>query len=110
MVANPAEIERSAEFEALEMIALIERVAEQGEWERAEKLTSQLRLAIVEIPGEQQRAEIAQRAHKVLERVQTVALTSRVEVLEKLSEIRRGRDAQRAYGQPAVNDESASLR
>ncbi|MEL7187148.1 MAG: hypothetical protein AAFN50_12050 [Pseudomonadota bacterium] len=109
-MANPAEIERSAEFEALQMVALIERAAEQGEWERAEKLTSQLRLAIVEIPGEQQRAEIAQAAHKVLERVQTVALTSRVEVLDKLSEIRRGRDAQRAYGQPAANNETASLR
>lgn len=109
MVANPAEIERSVEFEALEMVALIERAAEQGEWQRAEKLTSQLRLAIVEIP-EEQRAEIALTAHQTLERVQTVALTSRVEVLDKLSEIRRGRDAQRAYGQPAAGSASASLR
>ena len=109
MVANPAEIERSAGTAALDMVARMESAAGQGEWERAEKLASQLRRAIVEVP-EAQRAEIAMAVHHVLERVQTVALTSRVEVLDKLSEIRRGRDAQRAYGQPAANAEMASLR
>ena len=109
MVANPAEIGRSLGPEALEKVALMERAAEQGEWERAEKLASQLRRAVIEVP-EADRADVAIAVHQVLERVQTIALTARVEVLDKLSEIRRGRDAQRAYGQPAANADAASLR
>ena len=107
MVANPAEIGRSVGSEAREKVAQMERAAEQAEWERAEKLASQLRRAVIEVP-EAERAEVAIAVHQVLERVQTIALTSRVEVLDKLSEIRRGRDAQRAYGQPAANSESAA--
>lgn len=109
MVANPAELGSSLGAEAQEKVAQMERAAECGEWERAEKLASQLRRAVIEVP-ESDRAEVAIAVHHVLERVQTIALTSRVEVLDKLSEIRRGRDAQRAYGQPAANADAASLR
>ena len=83
---------------ALETVTRMEAAAANGEWARTEKLAASLRAAIAEVP-DAQRNRTTQAVLRVLERVQTIALTSRVDALEKLSEIRRGRIAQQAYTQ-----------
>ncbi len=105
MVANQVDIERTPASMVLDAASLMESVAARGEWQHTEKLAKQLKRAVLDIPASDRRVLIAA-VRQSLERVQTMALGSRVEVTDKLTEIRRGRMATRAYGQP----DSATLR
>ncbi len=109
MLANRAEIESGPQREAHELVALMEGAVARQEWERAEKLAVQVKSALLRIP-ESERAAAVMALSQVFERVKTSALSSRAEVLARLSEIRRGRVAQRAYAQPQSPTERPALR
>ena len=97
MVANRATTEVSPGRMAREMAKNMEELAAKGQWDGVEQVVVRLRSAVLEVP-EQERREVMEFVNYCLERVRTQALTSRGEVTGKLSEIRRGRDAARAYG------------
>lgn len=104
MLPQRAETRPGPEREAFELATLMENAAARQEWARAEKLALQVRNALLRVP-EPDRAAVASELSQVVDRIRTSALTSRAEVIARLSEIRRGRVAQRAYAQPqAAND------
>ena len=97
MVANRATTEVSPVNMAREMARNMEQLAAEGQWSGVERIAVRLRSVVLEVP-ENERREIMEFVNYALERVRTQALSSRGEVAGKLSEIRRGRDAARAYG------------
>jgi len=97
MVASRATMEASPGKMAREMANNMVRLAEEGQWSGAEHVASRLRSAVLEVPGDE-RLEVLQFVNHCLERVKTSALSSRNEVATKMSELRRGRDAAKAYG------------
>ena len=110
MLANQAAMEAGPAELALDIVARMETLAESGEWGRIERLAARLRGAILETPVEQRQAVLVA-ARRCVERIQSKALGSRNDTREKLSEIRRGRVAARAYGQPERQENAdASLR
>ncbi|MCH9695728.1 MAG: hypothetical protein K0U72_14530 [Gammaproteobacteria bacterium] len=99
MVANQITLELTPEDTVLEMLERMEALAANGEWDRTERLASRLKSAVLDIPEQSRQSTVVAVSHS-LERVQTMALSSRSEVKDKLSGIRRGQVATRAYGQP----------
>ncbi len=99
MVANQATVETSPSDLAMDTVSRMEELAVNGEWYRVEKLAVRLKSVILEIPDNERQSLLAA-VNRRFERVQTIALVSRNELKDKLSEIRRGRIATRAYGQP----------
>lgn len=98
MVASQATMEASVASPALAMASQMESLAAKGDWQRTEQLAAQIKDALLHVPkGE--RGPLVISIRDSLARVQTLALSSRVEVSDKLSGIRRGRAATRAYGQ-----------
>jgi hypothetical protein len=109
MAANQATISARPADVAMDTIARMEALAASGEWSRIEQLAVRLRNAILEIPEDERQATIVSVGH-CLERLQIKVLVSRGEVTEKLSDIRRGRVATRAYGQPERRAPDSPLR
>lgn len=96
MAASHEVMERSAADTASEMIAAMEAHAARGEWQRVEDIAAKLRSAVTQIP-ENKRRETLLTARRSIEGVTALAQNARNEVTEKLSAIRRGKDATRAY-------------
>lgn len=96
MAASHEVMERSAADTASEMIAAMEAHAARGEWQSVEDIAAKLRNAVTQIP-ENKRRETLLAARRSIESVTTLAQNARNEVTEKLSAIRRGKDATRAY-------------
>ncbi len=96
MVASEAVIQESPATGVAEVSAAMEAHATTGEWELVEELVARLRAAVMDVP-EGQRRESLLVAQQALERVQSHAKDARGDVAEKLSAIRRGKDAARAY-------------
>ena len=99
MVANQATLESTPEDVVLEMLERMEALAANGEWDRTERLAVRIKCAVLDVPEQIRHSSVAA-VSQSLERIQTMALSSRSEVTDKLSGIRRGRVATRAYGQP----------
>ncbi len=99
MSANHAVMETSPGARALEMVARIEALAMNEEWSRTEHLVERVKVTVLEVPDLERRQILVELGH-CLDRVRSLALSSRNEVTEKLSGIRRGQVATRAYGQP----------
>ncbi|MDJ0751489.1 MAG: hypothetical protein QNJ11_18535 [Woeseiaceae bacterium] len=97
MVANRATADVSPGRMAREMAQHMEDLAAKGQWSSVEHIVIRLRSVVLEVP-ESERREVMRFVNACLERVRTEALSSRGDVTGKLSEIRRGRDAARAYG------------
>lgn len=97
MVASRATMEASPGNMAREMANNMVRLADEGQWSGAEHVASRLRSAVLDVPDDE-RPEVMQFVNQCLERVKTRALCSRNEVATKMSEVRRGRDAAKAYG------------
>ena len=97
MVASRATMQADPGKMAREMANNMVRLADEGQWSGAEHVASRLRSAMLDVP-EDERPEVLQFVNQCLERVKTRALSSRSEVATKMSEIRRGRDAAKAYG------------
>lgn len=113
MVASRATMEASPGKIAREMANNMVRLADEGQWSGAEHVAARLRSAVLEVP-EHERQEVLLFVHECLERVKTSALSSRSDVAMKMSEVRRGRDAAKAYGssleirQPQQKHENAA--
>ena len=112
MAPTPADIDAAAEStpqeRALAMLTLLESAAADEEWERAETIASKIRSAVLEVSDAERRA-VVDRVLGVVQRVQTMALASRGDVVARLSEIRRGRLAQQVYGQSDTSQHAPSL-
>ncbi len=96
MVASQAVMEQGPMRAVVDISADIEAQAESGEWEKVEELAGKLRSAVMAVPEEQRRAALLM-AHRTIEHIQERATAARQTTAEKLSAIRRGRDATRAY-------------
>jgi|GEM_PF-1265658 len=109
MVANHIAMETSPSARALEMIARIDALVENGEWSRTQQLVERIKIIVPEVQGDERQQVLRAFAH-CLDRVQSMALASRNDVAEKLSAVRRGRMATRAYGQPEGSRNDNALR
>jgi len=109
MLANQVTIELRPADLAIETVARMEALATRGDWSDVEQLTVRLRHTVLEVPESERQAVIVTIGH-CLDRLQTKVLESRGEVSEKLTDIRRGRAANIAYGQPDRRDANSALR
>lgn len=96
MVAGQAVVQHGRDGDISKMLADMEAYAASGDWEKIEELTVKLRAAILEVP-EKDRRELLQAAQRSMELVQTIAQGAKNDLTRKLSSIRRGRDATKAY-------------
>ena len=94
MAASQAAIQRT--LTAAEMTATMEAHAASGDWERVEEILVKLRAAVLEVP-ERERRDTVLAIRRSVEKVQGLAQSARNDVTGKLSQIRRGRDATKAY-------------
>ena len=97
MHAGTTTIDQAPVDAALETTAKLERSAEQGNWDRVEELSQRLRHIVAGVP-EQDRRRVLLAAQQSMAKAQQLAAAARNHVTEKLSKIRRGRDAAKAYG------------
>ncbi len=96
MVASHAVMQKTPAETVLEVAANMEAFAEQGEWERVEEMAEKLRAAILQVPEAKRRSSL-HAAQRAIGHIQVAAVAARHDVTGKLSEIRRGRDAAKAY-------------
>ena len=97
MVDGHSPMEHSPTETVLEMVTSMETCADEGDWERVEEISVRLRVEIMRVPETERRACL-RAAQRGTDKVQQRAKSARDGVTEKLSEIRRGRDAAKAYG------------
>ncbi len=109
MNASRETIDVKPKLPALEIAEQMERLAAKGDWRRVEQLAFRLEGAVLEVPENERRA-LVMSIGESLERARTMALASRADVTQKLSGIRRGQVATRAYGQPAGTGPAVGLR
>lgn len=109
MAANQASVNARPADLAMDIVARMEALADSGEWSRIEQLAARLRSVLLEVPENERQATIVS-ISDCLERLQVKVLVSRGEVAEKLSDIRRGQAATRAYGQPERRAPGSPLR
>lgn len=99
MVADRPDADQTPAESVLEMAGTMEACAEDGDWDRVEEIVVRLRAAVMRVP-EAERGACLRAARQSTEAVREKARCARGEVTDKLSEIRRGRDAAKAYGNP----------
>ncbi len=96
MVASRAALQESAATIALEMAEHMETLAEAGEWDQIEDIAARLRGIVMNVP-EAERRSVLQKVQRSTELVEAKALEARHEVTSKISELRRGQAAKKAY-------------
>lgn len=96
MVANHAEIEDSAESVVLAMCERMESLAAAGDWDEVEDIVLRLRHAVLEVP-EAERRPVVLAAQRSTTKVVAGAKIARQTVTAKISELRRGQVAKKAY-------------
>lgn len=96
MAASQAAVEKSTASIALEMSERIEALADAGEWDQIEDVLIRLRAAINAVPSAERRAVILA-AQRSTEKVADGAKQARQAVSGKLTELRRGQVAKKAY-------------
>lgn len=96
MVASQAVMEKRQHDAVLEISATMEAHAASGDWDKVEELAGRLRNAVMAVPEAERRAALLS-AHRTIEQIQGLARSARGDVTEKLSAIRRGKDATKAY-------------
>lgn len=97
MVASQQVIQQDPQAIAADMSDSMEAFARHGEWDRVEEIAAKLRSAVMRVP-EEQRRETLLLLSRSIELVQSLAEGARDDVKDKLSAIRRGKDATLAYG------------
>jgi len=98
MAARPETLDLNPAAVAMQLATRMEALAASAQWDKVEQLTVRIRNTLLEIPDRERRAAVLE-VTQSFERVQTLALASRHDVTDKLSEIRRGRAATAAYDQ-----------
>lgn len=96
MVANPAAVEENPATVVLQMAGQMEALAAAGEWERIEEISVQLRTAVMRVP-EAERRPLLHAVQRSMDKVAAGAKQARQSVSDKLSELRRGQVAKKAY-------------
>ena len=96
MVANPAAIRDSAASTVIEMSERIEALAAAGEWDQIEALTVRLQAAVTKVPEAERRAVLLA-VQCSIDNVANAASRARKDVSGKLTELRRGQAAKKAY-------------
>ncbi|MGI9247856.1 MAG: hypothetical protein ACR2QI_02500 [Woeseiaceae bacterium] len=96
MVARPEAITETAANIALEMAEHMEILAAAGDWDDIENIAVRLRRAVMNVPDAERRAVVlaVQRSN---EKVALEAGRAHRTVTEKISELRRGQAAKKAY-------------
>lgn len=97
MLASQTVTEQCPDAVTSDMSASMEAHAANGNWEKVEELAAKLRAAVMHVP-EQQRRFALLAMQRSLKNVQALAQYARNDVTDKLSAIRRGKDATIAYG------------
>ncbi len=96
MVASHAEMTDSAVSIALAMCERMEALAGAGDWDEVEDIALRLRHAVMEVP-EAERRPVVLAAQRSTAKVAAGAQTARQTVTGKISELRRGQVAKKAY-------------
>ncbi len=108
MVASRAELQGGDTAAIAEMLSAMEAFAEREEWDQVEDSAAKLRHALLQVPEHERRDAVLQ-VRRALERIREQAQQARDDVAGRLSALRRGRDATRAYG-TAASGSGAELR
>ena len=96
MAASQAALAETATTVALEMSEHIETLAAAGEWDDVEDTVARLRSTIMRVPEAERRSVILE-VQAGLERVVVAATSARESITGKISELRRGQAAKKAY-------------
>jgi hypothetical protein len=96
MAGNHALQEQSPAEIVQEMATAMEAMAMQDDWERVEDIAVRLRAAVMQVPEYERRSLLLAVRHST-GKVHAAAEKARDKVTDKLSALRRGRDAAEAY-------------
>ena len=96
MVASQAALADNAKTIALEMAEHIETLAKAGEWDEVEDMVVRLRSIIMQVPEAERRAVIV-KIQQSIDTVSAAARDARQDVTSKVTELRRGQAAKKAY-------------
>lgn len=96
MVASQAVLDESPISIALHIAEQMQTLAVAGEWQRIEEITPQLQRAILNVP-ESERRPVLLEVQRSLLHVADAATHARQVVTEKISDLRRGQVAKKAY-------------
>jgi len=96
MVASHVEMTDTAESIVLAMCERMEALAAAGAWDEVEDIALRLRHAVMEIP-EADRRSVLLTAQRSTAKVAAGAKIARQTVTAKISELRRGQVAKKAY-------------
>jgi hypothetical protein len=96
MVASQASLQELPIADVMQLSEQMERLAAAGEWEQIERIASQLRAAVMNVPETERRAVLLA-VQRSTQNVAAGARQAREDVSGKLSELRRGQVAKKAY-------------
>ena len=96
MVASQASLEENPVTVVLQMAGEMEALADAGEWERIEEIAVQLRAAVMNVPVAE-RSALLRAVQRSTDKVAAGAKQARQTVSDKISELRRGQVAKKAY-------------
>ena len=96
MVASQATMTESPETVALEMSAHMVSLAESGDWPEVENIAVRLRTVVMSVP-ETERRGVLLSVQRNMQKVIAAANSARHDVTGRLSALRRGQAATRAY-------------
>ncbi|MDH3615283.1 MAG: hypothetical protein OEQ90_02305 [Gammaproteobacteria bacterium] len=96
MVASHAAMRETPESRVLALSEHMEALAAAGDWDEVEDITVRLRRAVMEVP-EARRRRVVLAVQRSIEKVAAGAKQARQTVTGKISELRRGQVAKKAY-------------
>lgn len=96
MALTNAHTQQSPETVVIEMTQHLQALAKDGEWDEIENLAVRLRGAVMNVP-EDRRREAIHEVQRVTEKVRAEAEIAHRDLADRLSGLRRGQVATRAY-------------
>ncbi len=96
MALSKAHTQESPESVVLEMTQHLQALAKDGAWDEVENLTVRLRGAVMSVP-EDRRREAIHEVQRVTDKVLAEAEIAHRDLADRLSGLRRGQVATRAY-------------
>ncbi len=96
MAASPMHMTGTAEATVLQMSEQMEALAAAGDWDEIENLAIRLRIEIMNVP-ESDRRSVLLLLQQSTEKLVSQAKHARRNVSDKMSELRRGQKAKKAY-------------
>ena len=96
MAATPAALRDQSGVEALEIVERMRTLADAGDWDEIESLAVRLRSAVLQVP-EAQRRDVLIAVQRATTEVTDKAEGARSDVTDRLSALRLGQKATKAY-------------